>query len=107
MVGMKRLVKKGLGEMGFTKGGGNINWFPGHMAAATRAIRDRLKLADLVIEVRDSRVRPLPLSHTHHYDKFYALPVCLNFLYILIVDRYHCPLRTKTFSLCSLGNAVS
>lgn len=57
--GVRRIVKKGLGEMGFNKGGGSINWFPGHMAAATRAIRDRLKLADLVIEVRDSRI---PLS---------------------------------------------
>ncbi|GFP87752.1 ribosome biogenesis GTPase a [Phtheirospermum japonicum] len=58
---MKRIVKKGslIGEMGFIKGGGHINWFPGHMAAATRAIRDRLKLSDLVIEVRDSRI---PLS---------------------------------------------
>lgn len=45
--------------MGFASGGGNINWFPGHMAAATRAINARLKLADLVIEVRDSRI---PLS---------------------------------------------
>lgn len=49
----------GLGEMGFNAGGGAINWFPGHMAAATRAIRDRLKLADFVIEVRDARI---PLS---------------------------------------------
>lgn len=49
----------GLGEMGFNTGGGAINWFPGHMAAATRAIRDRLKLADFVIEVRDARI---PLS---------------------------------------------
>lgn len=48
--------------MGFCKGGGNINWFPGHMAAATRAIRDRLKLSDLVIEVRDAR---MPLSSTN------------------------------------------
>lgn len=47
---------KGLAEMGFNSGGGVINWFPGHMAAATRAIRQRLKLADLVIEVRDARV---------------------------------------------------
>lgn len=55
--GMKEIVKKGLlGEMGFNKGGGSINWFPGHMAAATRAIRDRLKVSDLVIEVRDARV---------------------------------------------------
>ncbi|KAK8933727.1 hypothetical protein KSP39_PZI015705 [Platanthera zijinensis] len=50
---------KRVGEMGFAAGGGVINWFPGHMAAATRAIRDRLKLADLVIEVRDARI---PLS---------------------------------------------
>ncbi|GMH08160.1 hypothetical protein Nepgr_010000 [Nepenthes gracilis] len=56
---MKKVVKKGLVEMGFDMGGGLINWFPGHMAAASRAIRDRLKLADLVVEVRDSRV---PLS---------------------------------------------
>lgn len=61
MVGrVKKIVKKGLlGEMGFNKGGGTINWFPGHMAAATRAIRDRLKVSDLVIEVRDARI---PLS---------------------------------------------
>ncbi|KAK2632590.1 hypothetical protein EUGRSUZ_L01356 [Eucalyptus grandis] len=55
----KAAVKKALGEMGFTSSGGAINWFPGHMAAATRAIRDRLKVSDLVIEVRDSRI---PLS---------------------------------------------
>ncbi|XP_074320496.1 short integuments 2, mitochondrial [Silene latifolia] len=63
MAGVKNInievVKKGIGEMGFYKGAGVINWFPGHMAAATRAIRSRLKLADLVIEVRDSRI---PLS---------------------------------------------
>lgn len=57
--GLKGLVKKTLGEMSFNSGGGAINWFPGHMAAATRAIRDRLKLADFVIEVRDARI---PLS---------------------------------------------
>ncbi|KAK3405509.1 hypothetical protein EUGRSUZ_K01722 [Eucalyptus grandis] len=45
--------------MGFNSSGGAINWFPGQMAAATRAIRDRLKVSDLVIEVRDSRI---PLS---------------------------------------------
>lgn len=58
---LKRIVRKGslLGEMGFIKGGGNVNWFPGHMAAATRAIRDRLKLSDFVIEVRDARVRAI------------------------------------------------
>ncbi|KAL6987175.1 Short integuments 2, mitochondrial [Sarracenia purpurea var. burkii] len=59
MGGVKRIVKNGLGEMGFNMGGGTINWFPGHMAAATRAIRHRLKLSDLVIELRDARI---PLS---------------------------------------------
>ncbi|KAM0990551.1 hypothetical protein FF1_009033 [Malus domestica] len=57
----KGLVKKGmmgLGDMGFNTGGGAINWFPGHMAAATSTIRDRLKFADF-IEVRDARI---PLS---------------------------------------------
>ncbi|KAL8225367.1 hypothetical protein R6Q57_017924 [Mikania cordata] len=59
MGGVGKILKKCLGEMSFNIGGGNVNWFPGHMAAATRAINARLKLADLVIEVRDSRI---PLS---------------------------------------------
>ncbi|XP_060967546.1 short integuments 2, mitochondrial [Cannabis sativa] len=58
-MGVKKLLNKGLGEMGFNAGGGVINWFPGHMAAASRAIRNRLKQADLVLEVRDARI---PLS---------------------------------------------
>lgn len=57
MAGRSLAKKKGcLGELGFNKGGGAVNWFPGHMAAATRAIRQRLKLSDLVIEVRDARI---------------------------------------------------
>lgn len=61
-MGLKKVVKKGLiGGMSFARDAGAINWFPGHMAAATRAIRSRLKLTDLVIEVRDARVR----THTH------------------------------------------
>ncbi|VFQ71894.1 unnamed protein product [Cuscuta campestris] len=57
MAGRSVAKKKGcLGELGFNKGGGAVNWFPGHMAAATRAIRQRLKLSDLVIEVRDARI---------------------------------------------------
>lgn len=59
MRGINGVMKKALGDMEFTAGGGAINWFPGHMAAAIRAIRHRLKLADMVIEVRDSRI---PLS---------------------------------------------
>jgi ribosome biogenesis GTPase A len=36
-----------------------INWYPGHMAKATREMCDKLKHIDYVIEVRDTRV---PLS---------------------------------------------
>jgi len=33
----------------------NIQWFPGHMAKATREIEERVKLVDLIIELRDAR----------------------------------------------------
>jgi len=33
----------------------NIHWYPGHMAKATREIEDRVKLVDLIIELRDAR----------------------------------------------------
>ncbi|GKV07653.1 hypothetical protein SLEP1_g19400 [Rubroshorea leprosula] len=51
-MGLEGVVKKGmeLGEMAFNKDGGVINWFLAHMAAATRAIRQRLKLSVLVIK---------------------------------------------------------
>ncbi|GAB2267041.1 Short integuments 2, mitochondrial [Dionaea muscipula] len=62
--GLRKLTKtKGLGEMAAKMGGAVVNWFPGHMAAAMRAIRARLKLADLVLEVRDSRI---PLSSVNN-----------------------------------------
>ena len=34
----------------------DVNWFPGHMARTVREITERLKLVDLVFEVRDARV---------------------------------------------------
>lgn len=37
----------------------DIHWFPGHMAKATREIEQRVKLVDLIIELRDARA---PLS---------------------------------------------
>lgn len=36
-----------------------INWYPGHMARAVKALRERLGRVDIVVEVRDARV---PLS---------------------------------------------
>ena len=37
----------------------SIHWYPGHMAKATREIEERVKLVDLIIELRDARA---PLS---------------------------------------------
>ena len=37
----------------------DINWYPGHMAKASRMIREQLKLVDVVIELLDARI---PLS---------------------------------------------
>jgi len=39
-----------------------IQWYPGHIAKAEKALREQLKLVDVVLEVRDARI---PLS-THH-----------------------------------------
>lgn len=39
-----------------------IQWYPGHIAKAEKALKDQLKLVDVVLEVRDARI---PLS-THH-----------------------------------------
>ena len=33
----------------------NINWFPGHMAKATREIKEKLNLVDMVLELCDAR----------------------------------------------------
>lgn len=40
----------------------NINWYPGHIASAENQIEKNLRLVDLVIEIRDSRI---PYS-SHH-----------------------------------------
>ena len=37
----------------------NIQWYPGHMTKAKRAMKEDIKLIDLVIELVDARV---PLS---------------------------------------------
>lgn len=39
-----------------------INWFPGHMAKAKREISEKVKLVDLVIELKDARI---PYSSTN------------------------------------------
>ncbi|GAB1542571.1 ribosome biogenesis GTPase YlqF [Scytonema sp. NUACC21] len=39
-----------------------IQWYPGHIAKAEKALKENLKLVDVVLEVRDARI---PLA-THH-----------------------------------------
>ncbi|MDD6468066.1 MAG: ribosome biogenesis GTPase YlqF [Erysipelotrichaceae bacterium] len=34
----------------------NINWFPGHMTKAKREMAEKMKLVDMVIEIRDARI---------------------------------------------------
>lgn len=34
-----------------------FNWYPGHMAKAAKDLKDKIKLCDLMIEVRDARVK--------------------------------------------------
>ncbi|KAJ1490752.1 P-loop containing nucleoside triphosphate hydrolase protein, partial [Baffinella frigidus] len=48
----------------FETAGRNINWFPGHMHSATKAITERIKMVDMVIEVRDARI-PLASACGH------------------------------------------
>lgn len=49
------------------KGGG---WYGPHMAAATRAIADRMPLVDIILEVRDARVGIFVRACIHHECPF-------------------------------------
>ena len=39
-----------------------IQWYPGHIAKAERALKEQLKRVDVVLEVRDARI-PLATYH--------------------------------------------
>jgi ribosome biogenesis GTPase A len=41
-----------------------IQWYPGHIAKAEKALKEHLKLVDVVLEVRDARI-PLTTHHPH------------------------------------------
>jgi ribosome biogenesis GTPase A len=67
---------------------GHMSWYPGHMAKATRLIESKLKAADVVIEVRDARVRLCVL----------ATP-CHNHLDACAVSRAQVPFSSQNFML--------
>ncbi len=47
--------------------GTRINWFPGHMVKAIRQVQDKMKLVDLVLEIRDARV-PLTSGNSRLHE---------------------------------------
>ncbi len=48
----------------------NINWYPGHMAKTKRILSENLKLVDMVLELRDSRI---PLSSANpDFEELFA-----------------------------------
>ncbi|MBT7610011.1 MAG: ribosome biogenesis GTPase YlqF [Bacteriovoracaceae bacterium] len=61
----KTKVKKGhvLNEMLVDEETKRINWFPGHMNKAVKKIKEKIKLVDIVLEVRDAR-SPLITANT-------------------------------------------
>ncbi len=69
-----------------------INWFPGHMAKARRELEAKLKLVDLIIELRDSRV---PLSSAN--PLFSSLIKNKARLIILVKSLMADPKITKEF----------
>lgn len=56
----EKLSKGELSNVGVARP--TIQWYPGHIAKAERALRDALKLVEVVIEVRDCRI-PIATSH--------------------------------------------
>ena len=42
----------------------SIHWYPGHMAAATKKIREHLKVVDIIVELVDARA---PISSRHPF----------------------------------------
>ncbi|MEM9816944.1 MAG: ribosome biogenesis GTPase YlqF [Cyanobacteria bacterium P01_D01_bin.6] len=57
-----------------------IQWYPGHIAKAERALQDQLKRVDVVLEVRDARI-PLATQHPH-LQQWLA-----NKAHILVINR--------------------
>jgi len=49
-------------QRGFAGNAQPINWFPGHIATASKQLAQTLKSTDIVIEVRDGRI-PHATSH--------------------------------------------
>ncbi|MCI9313219.1 MAG: ribosome biogenesis GTPase YlqF [Erysipelotrichaceae bacterium] len=58
----------------------NINWFPGHMTKAKREMQEKLKMVDMVIELRDARIPNA--SHNPMIDE-----LCANKPRLIILSK--------------------
>ncbi len=52
----KKKKNKNIENTDTTQRGATINWFPGHMAKTRRLITENIKLVDVVVELKDSRI---------------------------------------------------
>jgi ribosome biogenesis GTPase A len=59
---VKNLKKTGIEEYDYNR----INWFPGHMNKAIKEIKKKIKLVDIILEVRDART-PLASGNKENY----------------------------------------
>jgi len=55
-----------------------FNWYPGHMAKALREVKTKLKMVDIVLEIRDARV-PLASSNRELNDSLGQKPKLIVF----------------------------
>ncbi len=69
-----------------------INWFPGHMAKARRELENKIKLVDLIIELRDARI-PFSSANPLFSDLIKNKPRLIILVKSLMAD----PKITKAF----------
>lgn len=66
-----------------------FNWYPGHIAKAERQLKEKIKIIDLIVEVRDARI-PISSSHKHlpEWANHKAVITALNKVDLADKDRF-------------------
>jgi len=88
-----------INEKGFENN--SINWYPGHMAKAKRAVKESLPLIDAVIELADSRL-PVSSGNPDFESLFENKPKILVFNKFSLCD----PARTRLLAKAEAGKPV-
>jgi ribosome biogenesis GTPase A len=73
---VKKTKKTGIEEYDYER----INWFPGHMNKATQEIKKKIKLVDIILEVRDART-PLASGNKENYQSHANNP------YLIVINK--------------------